>query len=70
MTGIRPSADEGFWLYEYQKTLVNVRGLISRGQSESATRIIDEQIARWQRGCQITTAGTPVPATEGGEAWR
>jgi len=52
---LRPSTDETFWLYEYQKAMVNVRGLINRGQSESASRLIDGLIQRWQLGCQIRT---------------
>jgi hypothetical protein len=51
---LRPSTDESsFWLYEYQKAVTNVRGLINRGQSESATRLIDGLIQRWQLGCQM-----------------
>ena len=50
---IRPSADEGFWLAEYQKTLTNVRWKIAHGLSESAVRLIDETIQRWQLGCQM-----------------
>lgn len=35
------------WLYEYQKAMTNVRGLIARGQSESAVRLIDELAEKW-----------------------
>jgi hypothetical protein len=52
-TIVRPTADEGWWLYEYQKAMINVRGLITRGRSESATSLIDELIARWQQGSQM-----------------
>lgn len=51
---IKPSADEGWWLYEYQRAMTNVRGLIARGQSEAATKLIDDLIARWQFGCQMS----------------
>lgn len=52
-TAVRPSADEAWWLYEYQKAITNVRGLITHGQSEAATKLIDDLISGWQRGCQL-----------------
>jgi hypothetical protein len=55
-TTVRPSTDETWWLHEYQKVMTNVHGLITRGQSESATRLIDELVSRWQRGCRMNNS--------------
>lgn len=43
----RPRSDEGWWLYEYQKLVVNVQALVSRGQNESATRMMLDMSRRW-----------------------
>lgn len=50
---VRPSSDTGWWLYEYQKTMTNVRGLISNGKSESAVAMIDALTERWRIGCHM-----------------
>lgn len=56
-TTVLPLSDTAYWLWEYQKAIINVRGLILRGQSETAVQVIDDQIARWrQSNCWLSSA--------------
>jgi hypothetical protein len=45
----RPRSDDGYWLYEFQKLVTNLRGWITRGHSETAVREIDALWGRWRQ---------------------
>jgi hypothetical protein len=47
-----PASDSGWWLYEYQKRLVNIRYAIAHGQSERATAMIDALSGDWRAACE------------------